>query len=56
MNDPAAHHYLAALLEPSSVAIIGASERAGSIGAVVLRNMLACGYRGELCAVKFQTP
>ena len=44
-------HYLAPLFEPSSVAIIGASERTAAIGAVVLENMLAGGYRGKLFAV-----
>jgi acetyltransferase len=44
-------HYLAPLLEPASVAVIGASERAGSIGAVLLGNMLAAGFKGRLFAV-----
>jgi acetyltransferase len=41
-------HYLASLFEPASVAIIGASERPGSIGAVLVRNMRAGGYKGRL--------
>lgn len=44
-------HYLRPLFEPESVAIIGASERAGSIGAVLVDNMLAAKYRGTLVAV-----
>jgi hypothetical protein len=44
-------HYLTPLFEPASVAIIGASTRAGSIGAVLIDNMLAAGYRGALFAV-----
>lgn len=44
-------HYLTPLFEPASVAIIGASTRAGSIGAVPIDNMLAAGYRGALFAV-----
>ena len=44
-------HYLTPLFEPSSVAIIGASERAGSIGAVLVGNMLAAQYQGTLYAV-----
>lgn len=44
-------HYLTPLFEPSSVAIIGASTRPGAIGAVLIENMLAAGYRGALYAV-----
>jgi acetyltransferase len=44
-------HYLTPLFEPRSVAIIGASEREGSIGAVLVRNMLDAGYKGKLFAV-----
>ncbi len=44
-------HYLTPLFEPASVAIIGASERKNSIGAVLVRNMKAAGYRGALFAV-----
>ncbi len=44
-------HYLTPLFEPQSVALIGASERAGSIGAVLVANMLAAKYRGALYAV-----
>ena len=45
------HHYLTPLFEPASVAIIGASERAGAIGAVLVANMRAAQYRGALFAV-----
>ncbi len=44
-------HYLTALFEPASVAIIGASERPGAIGTVLVANMLAANYRGALFAV-----
>jgi acetyltransferase len=44
-------HYLTPLFEPDSVAIVGASEKGGKVGAVLLSNMLAAGYRGELFAV-----
>ena len=44
-------HYLTPLFEPESVALIGASEREGSIGAVLVANMLAAQYRGALYAV-----
>ncbi|MBI3140613.1 MAG: bifunctional acetate--CoA ligase family protein/GNAT family N-acetyltransferase [Rhodocyclales bacterium] len=44
-------HYLTPLFEPRSVAVIGASERPGSVGAVLVRNLLDAGYRGRLFAV-----
>ena len=44
-------HYLTPLFEPGSVAIIGASEEPGSVGAVLMANMLAAKYRGALHAV-----
>jgi acetyltransferase len=44
-------HYLTPLFEPGSVAIVGASEKSGKVGAVLLSNMLAAGYRGTLFAV-----
>ena len=48
---PFMRHYFAPLLEPESVAIIGASERKGAVGSVLIENMLAAGYRGQLYAV-----
>ncbi len=45
------NHYLQPLLEPRSVAVIGASEREGSVGRVVMRNLLDSGYTGRLFAV-----
>jgi GNAT superfamily N-acetyltransferase len=39
------------LLAPESVALIGASRRAGSPGQVILRNIISAGYRGRLYAV-----
>jgi acetyltransferase len=44
-------HYLAPLFEPSSVAIIGATERTDAIGAVLIDNMIAAKYSGSLLAV-----
>ena len=41
-------HYLKSLLEPGSIALIGASETEGSIGALLTRNMLDMGYTGRL--------
>jgi acetyltransferase len=44
-------HYLTPLFEPKSIAIIGASETPGSIGATLARNMLDnvdAGYKGKV--------
>lgn len=39
------------LLKPSSVALIGASARPRSVGAVILKNILEAGFQGELFLV-----
>lgn len=39
------------LFEPTSIAVFGASERAGSIGAIVWANLRAAGFQGQLHAV-----
>src|SRR5471030_2649760 len=39
------------LFKPRSVALIGATDRAGSVGAVILRNLRRAGFRGELMLV-----
>ena len=44
-------HYLEHLFSPRSVAVIGASERAGSLGRFAFDNLRAGGYAGELLAV-----
>jgi hypothetical protein len=44
-------HYLTPLFAPESVALIGASERLGSVGAVLVSNVRAAGFRGALFAV-----
>lgn len=44
-------HYLKPLLEPQSVAVIGASENPQAIGHVILRNILNGGFKGKLWAV-----
>ncbi len=48
---PAPAHYLAPLLAPRSVAVIGASERPDSLGRVVYENLLGGAFKGELFAV-----
>ena len=42
------HHYLKPLLEPQSLAIIGASDKPDAIGHVILRNVIAGGYKGKV--------
>lgn len=44
-------HYLAKVFEPTSVAIVGASERESSVGGQVLRNMLNSGFQGKVYPV-----
>lgn len=44
-------HYLEPLLAPHAIALAGASEREGSLGALVYRNLAAGGMRGVLYAV-----
>ena len=45
------HHYLSPLLTPKSVALVGASERTGSLGRTVFENLLAGQFHGEIFAV-----
>ena len=42
---------LAGLLEPRSVAIVGASPKMGSVAGTILRNLRDCGYHGTLYPV-----
>lgn len=42
---------VASVLCPRSVAVLGASDRPGSIGGAVLRNLLAGGFRGDVHVV-----
>ncbi|WP_298393252.1 bifunctional acetate--CoA ligase family protein/GNAT family N-acetyltransferase [uncultured Azonexus sp.] len=44
-------HYLTALFEPKSVAVIGASDRENSVGNVIFKNILGSGYKGRLYAI-----
>jgi acetyltransferase len=47
-------HNLEYLLAPRSVAVLGASDRPGSLGATVLRNLLSGGFRGSLWPVNIR--
>jgi acetyltransferase len=51
MRDLSRRHYLTALFEPESVAIVGASEKKGKVGEVLVSNMLAAGFPGRLFCV-----
>jgi len=44
-------HYLDPLLRPASIAVVGASERLGSVGLQTMENLLTGGYEGDLYAV-----
>ena len=44
-------HYLRPLVNPASVALVGASEREGSLGRVVYEKLLGGRFRGEIYAV-----
>jgi acetyl coenzyme A synthetase (ADP forming)-like protein len=47
----AARAAVGSILEPSSVALVGASRRPGSVGAEVLRNLVEAGFEGLLYPV-----
>jgi acetyltransferase len=54
MNTPsriAGHSSMMSFFSPSSVALIGATDREGSVGCTVLRNLLQGGYKGRVLAV-----
>ena len=41
-------HYLSTLFEPTSVAVIGASDESQSVGRVILKNLVDAGFRGRI--------
>ena len=45
------NHPLSPLLQPASIAVVGASEREGSVGRRTMENLLRGGYAGRLYAV-----
>ena len=47
---------LEALLRPRSIAIVGASRRPNKVGNIILRNLLASGYRGKIYPVNPAAP
>ena len=42
---------LESLFQPATVAVIGASDRQGSVGQVIWRNLVQCGFKGTLWPV-----
>jgi predicted CoA-binding protein len=36
------------IFQPKSIAVVGASERRGSVGAAIMHNLLAGGFSGEI--------
>ncbi len=47
-------HHPEYLLAPQSVALIGASDRTGSVGATVMRNLMSGGFRGPVWPVNLR--
>jgi acyl-CoA synthetase (NDP forming)/RimJ/RimL family protein N-acetyltransferase len=47
---------IARLLKPRTVAVVGASDRAGSVGRAVFRNLLAHGFDGRIYPVNKTAP
>jgi acetyltransferase len=47
-------HHLEYLLAPQSLAVIGASDRPGSVGATVMRNVTSGGFRGPTWPVNLR--
>src|SRR5437762_4112398 len=45
------HHFLRPLFAPKSVALVGASERPGTLGRIVYENLLGGGFTGAIYAV-----
>ncbi len=43
--------YLESLFNPSSIVVVGASERADNLGGMVLRNLLGGGYPGRMLVI-----
>ena len=49
-------HYLSRFFAPQSLAVVGASDRPDSVGAMVLRSLAESGYRGRVFAVNPRMP
>src|SRR5581483_4079533 len=45
------HHYLDAIFNPKSIAVIGAREKPNTAGSIVFKNLLECGYLGKVYPV-----
>jgi len=51
LGNPMSIRHLQQLLEPASVVVIGASDRPGSVGSTVWRNVRAGTFKGVICGV-----
>ncbi|MFZ5558826.1 MAG: GNAT family N-acetyltransferase [Pseudomonadota bacterium] len=51
MSLPVERHFLTPLFAPRSVAVVGASERAGSAGRKLMENLARAGFHGEVYPV-----
>ncbi|HSO06152.1 MAG TPA: bifunctional acetate--CoA ligase family protein/GNAT family N-acetyltransferase [Pelomicrobium sp.] len=51
MSIPVERHHLTALFAPRSVAVVGATDRAGSAGRQLMANLVHGGFRGEIFPV-----
>lgn len=51
LRTPMSIRHLQQLLEPASVVVIGASDRPGSVGTTVWRNLRAGAFKGVICGV-----
>ncbi len=49
-------HNLDALFKPRAIALVGASDKPGSIGAILIGNLRASGYRGDIFPVNPKYP
>ncbi|MCK9907736.1 acetate--CoA ligase family protein [Microbacteriaceae bacterium K1510] len=56
MSDVVNRKSIEALLNPGSIAILGASDRPGSIGSIVLGSLRKCGFSGEVWPINPRYP
>lgn len=47
-------HYLNTLFEPRSVAVFGASDRAGAVGTLVFKNLIRDGFKGDVYPINLK--
>jgi acetyltransferase len=42
---------LGKIFQPKSIAVVGASQKKGSIGAALMHNLIECGFPGDLYSI-----